>query len=178
VYDQPMNRFSFSRRKFLKQASNAGVAGSVAALFGNLAHGLVSESPAQAAPAAGASTAARVYLDTRRTIAPLDRNLFGSFLNTWGVPSIREFMTRDRSYPTPTDSAKTYSTKSACWVFRSFAIPEAILFPATTGSMVLDRNKTGRARSTKPGTPSSRTSSGPMSFLPGVKQSARSHSWG
>jgi alpha-N-arabinofuranosidase len=82
--DQPVNRFSSSRRKFLKQASNAGAACSVTVLLGNLAHGLVSESQAQPAPVAGASTVARVYVDTRRTIAPLDRNLFGSFLEHLG----------------------------------------------------------------------------------------------
>jgi alpha-L-arabinofuranosidase len=84
VNDQPVNRLSSSRRKFLKQASNAGIACSVTALFGNLAHGLVSEGPVQSASTAGASTAARVYVDTRRTIAPLDRNVFGSFLEHLG----------------------------------------------------------------------------------------------
>ena len=82
--DQPVNRFSSSRRRFLKQVSNAGAACSVTALFGNLAHGLVPESQAQPAPTAGASTVARIYVDTRRTIAPLDRNLFGSFLEHLG----------------------------------------------------------------------------------------------
>ena len=81
--DQPTNRPS-SRRKFLKQVSNAGVACSVTSLFGNLAHGLVSESPVQSAPSAGATTAARVYVDSRRTISSLDRNLFGSFLEHLG----------------------------------------------------------------------------------------------
>ena len=39
---------------------------------------------AQAQTAAGSATSARVYIDTRRTIAPLDRNLFGSFLEHLG----------------------------------------------------------------------------------------------
>ena len=79
-----MNRFSSSRRRFLKQASNAGVACSATALFGGLAPGLVAGNPGQASRAAGTATAARVYVDTRRTIAPLDRNLFGSFLEHLG----------------------------------------------------------------------------------------------
>ncbi len=76
-----MHKFSSSRRRFLKQASNAGMACSATALFGSLAHGLVA---GQSAPAASAATTARIYLDTRRTIAPLDRNLFGSFLEHLG----------------------------------------------------------------------------------------------
>jgi alpha-L-arabinofuranosidase len=84
VQCQPKDRLSSSRRKFLKQAANAGVACSVTGLFGNLAQGLASERPAQAASATGATSPARVYVDTRRTIAPLDRNLFGSFLEHLG----------------------------------------------------------------------------------------------
>src|SRR5208283_4533754 len=79
-----MHRFSSSRRRFLKQASNAGVACSATALFGGLAPGLVANKSGQAAPAVGTATADRVYVDTRRTIAPLDRNLFGSFLEHLG----------------------------------------------------------------------------------------------
>ncbi|HVR27159.1 MAG TPA: alpha-N-arabinofuranosidase [Candidatus Polarisedimenticolia bacterium] len=79
-----MNKFSSSRRRFLKQASNAGVACSATALFGGLAPGLVVGKPGQASRAAGTATAARVYVDTRRTIAPLDPNLFGSFLEHLG----------------------------------------------------------------------------------------------
>jgi len=56
----------------------------VTALFPNIARGLASGSQAPAASTAGSSTAARVYVDTRRTIAPLDRNLFGSFLEHLG----------------------------------------------------------------------------------------------
>jgi alpha-N-arabinofuranosidase len=79
-----MHNFSSSRRRFLKQASNVGVACSSTALFGGLAHGLVAGKHGQSAPVAGTATAARVYVDTRRTIAPLDRNLFGSFLEHLG----------------------------------------------------------------------------------------------
>jgi alpha-N-arabinofuranosidase len=57
---------------------------SASALFGNFAHGLAAKGPAQAAPSAATAAAARVYVDTRRTIAPLDRNLFGSFLEHLG----------------------------------------------------------------------------------------------
>src|SRR5580658_406658 len=78
-----MSRFSRSRRRFLKQASSAGVACSATGLVGGLVSGLRGESRAQSAPSTSA-TAARVYVDTRRTIAPLNRNLFGSFLEHLG----------------------------------------------------------------------------------------------
>src|SRR5271156_1344175 len=80
---ESMNRFSSSRRRFLKQAGNAGVACSATAFIPAVAHGLVAESRGQTAPSA-ATSAAKVYVDTRRTIAPLDRNLFGSFLEHLG----------------------------------------------------------------------------------------------
>jgi alpha-N-arabinofuranosidase len=79
-----MKRFSSARRRFLKQASNAGLACSASALFGNFRKGFAAKGPAQSAPSAGAAAAARVYVDTRRAIAPLDRNLFGSFLEHLG----------------------------------------------------------------------------------------------
>src|SRR5271168_5304615 len=78
-----MNRFSASRRRFLKEASNAGMACSATAFFPRFARGLVAESGGQTTSPA-ATTAAKVYVDTRRTIAPLDRNLFGSFLEHLG----------------------------------------------------------------------------------------------
>jgi alpha-L-arabinofuranosidase len=77
-----MNRFSASRRRFLKQASNVGMACSATALFGS--RSLAARGLAQAASSASASAPARVYVDSRRTIAPLDRNLFGSFLEHLG----------------------------------------------------------------------------------------------
>jgi alpha-N-arabinofuranosidase len=87
-HEDSMNRFSSSRRQFLKQASNAGIAGSAVALVPTFARGMAADGRAQAASSANTSastaTAARVYVDTRRTIAPLDRNLFGSFLEHLG----------------------------------------------------------------------------------------------
>ena len=74
-----MNRFSASRRRFLKQASNASIACSATALFPrNL---FAAGASPQAAPSDGS---ARVFVDSRRTIAPLDRKLFGSFLEHLG----------------------------------------------------------------------------------------------
>jgi alpha-N-arabinofuranosidase len=66
-----------TRRNFLQRASAAGIACSADLLF---TRSLL----AQAKPAAGSGTAARVYIDSRRTIAPIDRNLFGSFLEHLG----------------------------------------------------------------------------------------------
>ena len=64
-----------SRRRFLQQASSAGLALSTSTLFGRL---LSAQSPATADPTS------RIFMNSRRTIAPLDRNLFGSFLEHLG----------------------------------------------------------------------------------------------
>jgi alpha-N-arabinofuranosidase len=64
-----------SRRDFLKQSSALGAAGAM----NFLPRGFLS---AQSAPAIGG--AAQIYVDPRRTISPLDRNLFGSFLEQLG----------------------------------------------------------------------------------------------
>jgi alpha-L-arabinofuranosidase len=70
--------FSTSRRRFLRNISAAGVGCSTAALFD---HSLLARAKA---PAASTDALVRVYVDSRRTIAPLDRNLFGSFLEHLG----------------------------------------------------------------------------------------------
>src|ERR1700722_7373612 len=75
-----MKKFSASRRRFLKQASNAGMAGSATALLGRSLWAADGAGQATSGSSVSASAAARVYVDSRRTIAPLDRNLFGSFL--------------------------------------------------------------------------------------------------
>src|SRR5271169_3305105 len=61
-----------SRRRFLQQASTAGAACSASLLFG------------RSLAARPGSEPVRVYVDSRRTIAPIDRNLFGSFLEHLG----------------------------------------------------------------------------------------------
>lgn len=68
--------FSANRRRFLRQVSTAGVACSANAAFGNF---LFAQTPTSSS-----SDVARIYVDTRRTVAPLDRNLFGSFLEHLG----------------------------------------------------------------------------------------------
>ena len=72
-----MKKFSASRRRFLKQSSTAGIVGSASVLLGPSLLAKAWQSPA-------ANSVTRVYLDSRRTIAPLDRNLFGSFLEHLG----------------------------------------------------------------------------------------------
>ncbi len=67
---------SASRRHFLRQASTAGIACSANFVFGRF---LSAQSPPS-----NPGEAVRVYVDTRRTLAPLDRNLFGSFLEHLG----------------------------------------------------------------------------------------------
>ncbi|MGB8012117.1 MAG: alpha-N-arabinofuranosidase [Terriglobales bacterium] len=67
--------FSNNRRQFLKQAATAGIACSASSLLSPVAFGQ---------PPANSGDVARIYIDSRRTIAPLDRNLFGSFLEHLG----------------------------------------------------------------------------------------------
>jgi alpha-N-arabinofuranosidase len=67
--------FSNKRRQFLKQSATAGIACSGSALLGPFA---------LAQPPAASSDVARIYVDSRRKIAPLDPNLFGSFLEHLG----------------------------------------------------------------------------------------------
>ncbi|HEY4659909.1 MAG TPA: hypothetical protein VIG91_00295, partial [Terriglobales bacterium] len=64
-----------SRRRFLQQTSTVGLAWSANTLFGRLL--------AQTAPASS-DQSVQIFIDSRRTIAPLDRNLFGSFLEQLG----------------------------------------------------------------------------------------------
>ena len=64
------------RRRFLQQSLAAGAACSAELLFSRLLQAQT--------PAPGSTAPVRVYLDTRRTIAPIDRNLFGSFLEHLG----------------------------------------------------------------------------------------------
>ena len=68
--------FSANRRRFLRQVSTAGIACSANAAFGNF---LFAQTPSS-----NSSDVAKIYVDTRRTVAPLDRNLFGSFLEHLG----------------------------------------------------------------------------------------------
>ena len=74
--------FSDSRRKFLQQAGSAGIACSATILGGDSVLGRSMEM-AQSVTAKS-DAIARVYIDTRRTISPLDQNLFGSFLEHLG----------------------------------------------------------------------------------------------
>jgi alpha-N-arabinofuranosidase len=70
---------SDTRREFLQKAASVGVACYANLLGSRFASGRT----AQTAPAESAAVA-RIYVDSRRTIAPLDRNLFGSFLEHLG----------------------------------------------------------------------------------------------
>jgi alpha-N-arabinofuranosidase len=64
-----------SRRQFLRQAGIAGAACSAELLLG---HSLFAQAKTPLV------SGARVYVDTRRTISPIDPNLFGSFLEHLG----------------------------------------------------------------------------------------------
>lgn len=75
-----MKKFSAGRRRFLEQATAGGLASCVTALLPR--HSWIPTLRAQ--HSAATSSVARVYVDTRRTISPIDRNLFGSFLEHLG----------------------------------------------------------------------------------------------
>jgi len=68
---------SSDRRQFLQQAFTAGMACGATSLFGG------SILAAQTSPP-NSTEVVRVFVDSRRMIAPLDRNLFGSFLEHLG----------------------------------------------------------------------------------------------
>jgi alpha-N-arabinofuranosidase len=67
---------SIERRTFLQRSVAVGAGCSAELLLGRLLSAQVTSAPRGAA--------ARIYLDTKRTIAPIDRNLFGSFLEHLG----------------------------------------------------------------------------------------------
>lgn len=62
----------FARRRFLQQSATLSVGWAASLMLG------------RALSAQGPSTTTRIYLDSRRTLASLDRNLFGSFLEHLG----------------------------------------------------------------------------------------------
>jgi alpha-N-arabinofuranosidase len=68
--------FSDKRRHFLQQAAGAGAACSANLLLRPFSYG-------QTSPA-GSGDVTRIYLDSRRTISPLDPTVFGSFLEHLG----------------------------------------------------------------------------------------------
>jgi alpha-L-arabinofuranosidase len=68
--------FSADRRYFLRQGATAGLACSANLAFGRFL------SPQ--ARSSNSGEPCRIFIDSRRTIAPIDRNLFGSFLEHLG----------------------------------------------------------------------------------------------
>lgn len=169
-----MNRSSASRRRFLKQAFNAGMACSATALFERTVFAAGGSAQAAASPGGPA----RVYVDSRRTIAPLDRNLFGSFLEHLGR-AIYEGVYDPGSKLSDSSGFR----KDVLNEVRQMGVP-IIRYPG--GNFVSGYNwldgvgpkKIARAHSTRRGTPSSRTSSAPMNLWPGAKRSVPSRSWG
>lgn len=66
-----------SRRHFLQKASSAALGAGILSALNPIPLFAQTKSSSESSPA-------RVFLDTRRTLAPLDRNLFGSFLEHLG----------------------------------------------------------------------------------------------
>jgi alpha-N-arabinofuranosidase len=73
------NMSSKTRREFLQQGAGAGIACSAGLLGRGIAFGQTAQTASNQS-----ATMARVYVDSRRTIGALDRNLFGSFLEHLG----------------------------------------------------------------------------------------------
>jgi len=69
------------RRRFLQQTATAGVA---SAFLGQSAIAQMSSSVSSSMSSAVSSEVTRIYLDSHRAVGPLDRNLFGSFLEHLG----------------------------------------------------------------------------------------------
>ena len=68
--------FSDKRRQFLQQVAGVGAACSANLILSPFSSGQTSS--------VGSSDITRIYLDSRRAIAPLDPNVFGSFLEHLG----------------------------------------------------------------------------------------------
>ena len=80
-----------------------------------------------------------------------DRNLFGSFLEHLGRAIYEGIYDPGSKLSDDNGFRKDVIDEISSSAFRSFAIPAAILFPATTGSTASARSRTVRVCSTKPG---------------------------
>jgi alpha-L-arabinofuranosidase len=68
--------FLKGRRRFLRQAATAGLACSTNSILGRFLSAQTQSS--------NSNQPSRIFIDSRRTISPLDRNMFGSFLEHLG----------------------------------------------------------------------------------------------
>jgi alpha-L-arabinofuranosidase len=71
-----MMSFLKGRRRFLRQAATAGLACSTNSVLGRFLSAQTQSS--------NSNDPSRIFIDSRRTISPLDRNMFGSFLEHLG----------------------------------------------------------------------------------------------
>ena len=85
---------SKNRREFLSQVANATMGMGAGLFCGKFLS-------AQNTPST-ADAVARIYVDSRRTISPLDRNLFGSFLEHLGRAIYEGIYDPGSSFPTKT----------------------------------------------------------------------------
>ncbi len=164
--------FSRTRRKFLKQAASVGAACSV-----NLVGGRVASALSTQTSGTGSADVARIYVDSRRTIAPLDRNLFGSFLEHLGR-AIYQGIYDPGSPLSDTNGFR----KDVMDEVRNLGVP-IIRYPGgnfVSGYNWLDGSvprKTVRGRSIKRGTLWIQISSEPMNSWPGANSSVVFRSW-
>ena len=160
--------FSKTRRQFLQEAASVGVACCSANLLGSrFAFGRT----AQTAPVDSAA----VRTDLRRFPAddrsPLDRNLFGSFLEHLGRAIYEGIYDPGSSLSDANGFRKDVAeaVRGNLRVPIIHVIPAATLFRATTGRMGSDRRKIVRASSTRPGTRSIPTSLAPTNSWRGAE---------
>ena len=121
-----------SRRRFLQQAGIVGAACSADLLTGESLFGQAKVSP---------TSAARVYVDTRRTISPIDPNLFGSFLEHLGRAIYEGIYDPKSKLADENGFRKDVADEIKSLACPSFAIPAATLSPATTGSTASDPSR-------------------------------------
>ena len=151
------------RRSFLQSSLNAAAGCSATLLLRNSLF-------AQASP----NATTRVYLDTRRALPPLDRNIFGSFLEHLGRAIYEGIYEPDSRLADASGFRKDVADEIKKIDVPIVRYPGATLFPDITGSTVSALERTVHASSKKPGTRLRPTSSVRMSLWLGANWSARS----
>jgi len=155
-----------TRRYFLKHASLAGTALAAGRLCGRLAS------------AQTEAAVARIYVDPTQKIAPLDRKIFGSFVEHLGRSVYGGIYEPGSKLSDPATGFR----KDVLEEVRKLHVPiirypGAISFRATTGSKASDRKTSVRPSWTRHGTRSSRTSSGRTNLYNGAEPSMPNRCW-
>ena len=134
--------FSTFRRRFLKQISALGAVSASNGLFGGFLSGQTT----------GADGAAQLYVDSKRTISSLDRNLFGSFLEQLGRAIYEGIYDPGSKLSDQNGFRKDVMEQIRKLGVPIIRYPGEILFRATTGWTGWVPNKIARSSSIRPGT--------------------------